>query len=386
VPLAHPLDGGRAAVLHRSVDVTADGLGADGPAWRSVFGRLAAHFDDVVAEVFQPLLHVPRHPLSMARFGIYALPPATWVAKRWKGDAAQALFAGVAAHAIHDLRRPATSAPGLLMGAAGQVVGWPVAEGGSQAIADALVSILRSHGGRVETGVTVTSLADLPAADAVLLDVAPSSAVTIVGDRLPDRVRRAYQAWRHGPAAFKIDLAVEGGVPWAAADCGRAGTVHVGGTLAEMVATEKEVTAGRMPARPFMLVGQQHLADPGRSKGDLHPIWAYAHVPQGYTGDATDAMLDQIERFAPGFRERIVAKVTMGPVELEAYNANYVGGDIATGLNDIRQVLVRPRLAVDPYATGVPGVYLCSAATPPGAGVHGMCGARAAASALEAMA
>jgi phytoene dehydrogenase-like protein len=307
------------------------------------------------------------------------------VARRWKGDAAQALFAGVAAHAIRPLGRPTTSAPGLLLAAAAHAVGWPVAAGGSQAIAEALASVLVAHGGSIETGVTVRSLDDLPPSDVVLLDVSPSAAVTIVGDRLPDRVRRAYQAWRHGPGAFKLDLAVEGGIPWTNDVCRRAGTVHLGGTIAQIDAAERDVAAGRMPARPFMLVGQQHLVDPARSVGDVHPVWAYAHVPNGYTGDATDVLLDQIERFAPGTRERIVGRAARGPFDLEQYDANYVGGDIATGLNTARQVLVRPRLAADPYATGVPGVFLCSAATPPGAGVHGMCGANAAASALRTL-
>jgi phytoene dehydrogenase-like protein len=385
VALAHPLDGGRAALLHRSLDETAEALGADGPAWRSVLGPLVAHFDDVTGEVLRPLIHLPRHPLTLARLGLYGMPPATWVARRWKGDAAQALFAGIAAHAFRPLGRPTTSAMALVLAAAGHAVGWPVAEGGSQAIAAALASLLGELGGRIETGVAVRSLDDLPPAGAVLLDVAPSAVVAMAGDRLPDRVVRAYEAWRHGPGAYKLDLAVEGGIPWTNEDCRRAGTVHVGGTLAQIDAAEREVAAGRMPARPFVLVGQQYLADPGRSKGDVHPVWAYAHVPNGFTGDATDAVLDQIERFAPGWRERIVARQARGPIDLEADNPNYVGGDIATGLNTAWQVLVRPRLAADPYATGIPGVFLCSAATPPGAGVHGMCGAHAAASALRAL-
>ena len=232
---------------------------------------------------------------------------------------------------------------------------------------------------------TVEAYAQLPPVDIVMLDVTPGSAARILGDRLPGRVARAYRRYRHGPGAFKLDLAVEGGIPWSDEACRRAGTVHLGGTLAEIVRAEDDVAAGRMPRRPFVLVGQQYLADPSRSAGDLHPVWAYGHVPAGYTGDATEAIIDQIERFAPGVRRRIKARAARSTSELATYNANYVGGDIATGANDPRQLLLRPRIALDPYRTGVPGVYLCSAATPPGAGVHGMCGFHAARSALVAL-
>jgi phytoene dehydrogenase-like protein len=229
-------------------------------------------------------------------------------------------------------------------------------------------------------------LEELPPSRVVLLDVAPGAAVDIAGDRMPARVRRAYRRWRHGPAAFKVDLVVEGGVPWTNDACRKAGTVHCGGTLEEIAAAERDVHAGRMPVRPFVLTSQQYLADPGRSKGDLHPVWAYAHVPHGFTEDATDAIIDQIERFAPGLRDRIIATSVRRPGEFERDNANNVGGDIATGANDPRQIAIRPRFALDPYATGVPGVFLCSAATPPGAGVHGMCGFNAARSAIRVLA
>jgi phytoene dehydrogenase-like protein len=232
-------------------------------------------------------------------------------------------------------------------------------------------------------GICVDSLAELPSHRVALFDVAPRAFVRIAGDAIPPRVRRAYLRYRHGPAAFKVDLAVEGGVPWTAAAARRAGTVHLGGTFEEIAAAERDVHAGRVPDRPFVLVAQQHVADPTRSRGDVHPLWAYAHVPNGYTGDASESILDQLERFAPGVRERIVGRHVTGPAAFEAYNANYVGGDISTGANDPLQLVVRPRLAMDPYSTGIRGVYLCSAATPPGAGVHGMCGAGAAASALR---
>ncbi len=258
-----------------------------------------------------------------------------------------------------------------------------MAAGGSQAIADALAGLLKASGGMIETGTRVTSLSELPDAQLVLLDTSPKAVVEIAGDRLHGRARRAMQRWTYGPAAFKLDLAIEGGIPWTAEACRSAGTVHVGGTLEEIAAAELEVHRGRMPARPFLLVAQQYLCDPQRSSGDVHPVWVYAHVPHGYTGDATDAVLDQIERFAPGTRDRIVGQAVITPAGFEEYNANYVGGDIATGANSVRQMLLRPRLSADPYSTGIPGVFLCSAATPPGAGVHGMCGHLAAQRALR---
>jgi phytoene dehydrogenase-like protein len=371
--------------LVRSVADTASRLGRDGPAWRRLFEPLVAHFDDLVAEVFQPMAHLPRHPVTLTRFGLAALAPATVLARLWRTDQARALFGGVAAHGFYPLRRPLTSAIGLLLTAAGQVVGWPVAEGGSRAIAAALAARLAELGGTVQTGVLVESYPEVAHADVVMLDLAPASAASLLGAALPTRMARAYRRYRHGPAAFKVDLTVRGGVPWTNADCRRAGTVHLGGTLEELTDAERAIWRGHLPARPFVLVGQQYLADPSRSAGDLHPVYAYAHVPAGYPGDATEAIVGQIERFAPGVRERIVARFVRRTTELPGYNANYVGGDIATGANDPLQVVLRPRVAVNPYATGVPGVYLCSAATPPGAGVHGMCGFNAARSALRAL-
>ncbi|MFF4650818.1 phytoene desaturase family protein [Streptomyces sp. NPDC001380] len=385
IDLAHPLDGGRAGVLHRSLDATCAGLGEDGAAWRRLFGPLADGFDDLREDVLRPVVRVPSHPVALARFGARAAQPAAVLARRWRTGEARALFAGAAAHAMHPLTRPATAAVGLMLTAAGHRYGWPVAEGGSRAVTDALAAVLRELGGTVETGVRVRSLAELPPARVVMLDLAPGAAADVCGDRLPPRVRRAYRRWRHGPAAFKVDLAVEGGVPWTAEACRRAGTVHVGGTLAEVAHAEREVHRGRMPERPFVLVAQQYLADPSRSRGSLHPVWAYAHVPHGWDGDATEAVLRQVERFAPGLRERVVATAVRSPAQFAAYDANYVGGDIATGANTVRQLALRPRPAADPYRTGVPGVYLCSAATPPGAGVHGMCGHNAALSALRGL-
>lgn len=385
VDLAHPLDSGSAGVLLRSLDDTAAGLGVDGPGWRRLFGPLSASYDDLVTELFQPVLHLPRHLVALARFGPNAVQPATLLAQRWLTGEARALFAGVAAHAFYPLRRPLTSAIGLMLTAAGHAYGWPVARGGSQSITNAMAALLVELGGTIKTGVRVESYQEFAHADVVMLDVAPGAAADLLGDRLPKRVAKAYRRYRHGPGAFKLDLAVEGGVPWRSEACRRAGTVHVGGGIDEIAAAEQDIYAGRMPKRPFVLVGQQYLADPSRSVGDVHPVWAYAHVPAGYTGDASELIIDQIERFAPGVRDRIVEKFVRSTTDLATYNANYVGGDIATGANDLIQVAMRPRIALDPYRTGVPGVYLCSAATPPGAGVHGMCGHNAARSAMRAL-
>jgi phytoene dehydrogenase-like protein len=386
VDLAHPVAGRRAGVLVRSVDDTAIGLGVDGPAWRRAFAPLAAGFGALADDLMRPIVHVPRHPLRLARFGLGALQPATTYARRWRTDEARALFGGVAAHAIQPLTRPTTAAIGMMLTAAGHDVGWPVAQGGSAAITDALADLLRSLGGTVETGVRIDALRELPRARVALFDVAPAAMARIAGDRMPDHVRRAYTRYRHGPAAFKVDLAVEGGVPWSSEPARRAGTVHVGGSLEEIAHAEAEVAAGRMPDRPFVLLTQPSVADPGRAIGDVHPVWAYAHVPHGWRGDATGALLAQVERFAPGVRDRVVGMHVRDPARLEADNPNYVGGDVATGANDPVQVVLRPRPAADPYWTGVPGVFLCSAATPPGAGVHGMCGANAARSALRVLA
>ncbi|MET7476932.1 NAD(P)/FAD-dependent oxidoreductase [Streptomyces sp. NPDC005648] len=384
IDCAHPLDSGAAGVLRRSVPETAEGLGAiDGPRWRRLFGPLAEGFDGLAEDMMGPLARVPHHPFLLARFGIPALLPAGTVAGLWRGEQARALFGGVAAHAFRPLNRPATAAIGLSIVAAGHRHGWAVAEGGSRAITDALASLLTELGGRVETGFHVRSYAQLPPADVVLFDTAPGAVVDILGDRLPTRVARAYRRYRHGPGAFKVDFAVEGGVPWTNEAARHAGTVHLGGTFEEVAAAERAVCAGRMPERPFVLVGQQYLADPSRSNGDVHPVWTYAHVPHGYDGDATDAVVRQIERFAPGFRERVLDKAVRSPAGYAEYNPNYVGGDIVTGANTVLQLMGRPRPALDPYSTGVPGVFLCSAATPPGAGAHGMCGAFAARSALR---
>lgn len=383
IDLAHPLDGGRAATMVRSLEETVAGLGDGGAAWRRVFGPTAAAFEDLSGDLLRPVLHLPRHPLGLARFGPAALAPAALLARRLRGPEARALFGGAAAHAFSPLSQPLSASVGAVMIAACHNVGWPVAAGGSQAIADALAADLREHGGRIETGVRVSSLDELGSPDVVAFDLAPGAVAEIAGNRLPVRVARAYRHYKHGPAAFKVDLAVEGGVPWEAEACRRAGSVHVIGSFEELVVAERDVNRGRMPERPFVLVGQQYLADPGRSAGDVHPVWAYAHVPSGFEGDGERAVLDQIERFAPGLRERIVARAVRTPAQIAAENANYVGGDIINGANTPLQTLIRPRFALDPYSAGAPGLYICSAATPPGGGVHGMGGYNAAQSALR---
>jgi phytoene dehydrogenase-like protein len=383
VDLAHPLDDGTAGVMFHPVPDTERALGPDGPAWRRVFGRPSSSFDSLSEDLFQPVLHLPRNPLRLIRFGIPAATPATVLARTWRTAQARALFGGVAAHSYAPLTRPMSSSVGMALICACHAFGWAVAKGGSRSITDALASYIQERGGSIQTGARVSSLADLPSADAVILDLAPAGVAEIAGDRLPGRVARAYRRYRHGPAAFKVDLAVREGVPWTNEAARRAGTVHCIGPFEELVAAERDVNRGRMPERPFVLVGQQYLADPERSNGDLHPVWAYAHVPSGYPADATEAVITQIERFAPGVRERIEATAVRSPADIQASNANYLGGDIITGANDPVQVLFRPRLARDPYSTGIPGVFICSAATPPGAGAHGMNGYNAARSALR---
>lgn len=383
VELAHPLEADRGAAMVRSIDATASGLGArDGAAWSRLFGRSAAGFEQLNEDLIGPVLHLPRHPLRLARFGAVAAMPASVVARAFAAPEARALFAGLAAHSYAPLHRPLSSAIGAALAVAGHHSGWPVPRGGAQSITDALAAIVRGHGGRIECGRRVTSLAELPPADAVMLDLAPSHVARLAGERLPDRVRRAYSRYRHGPGAFKLDFAVEGGVPWLHEPSRRACTVHVGGSFEEIAFAEREINRGRMPERPLVLVAQQHLADSSRSSGNVHPVWAYAHVPAGYEGDVSEAAIAQIERFAPGFRERVLATSTRSPRELTAENANLVGGDIINGANTPLQTVVRPRLTLSPYETGIPGVFICSAATPPGAGVHGLCGYNAARAAL----
>ena len=383
IDCAHPLDDGTAGVLYQSVQETAAGLGVDGRRWRLAVGDLAAGFEELGQDLLGPALHIPRHPVRLAALGLRAVLPATAMARWFRTEQARALWGGAAAHLYGRFDRPLTSSLGLMFLAGGHHYGWPVAEGGSGSIVAALEAALRAHSGAVTTGVTVTSRRDIPRADIVMLDLNPAAALRIYGDAMPARIRRSYRRYRQGSSAFKVDFAIEGHIPWTNADCRRAGVVHVAGTFAEIAHSERERVLGRMSQRPFIILGQQYLADPSRSRGGINPIYAYAHVPFGYAGDATEVIVDQIERFAPGFRDRVVTTVTKSVADLEAYNPNYVGGDIIGGANDRLQMLFRPRVAVDPYFTGVPGVYLCSQSTPPGAGIHGLCGYYAAESALR---
>lgn len=386
IDCAHPLDDGSAGAFCRSFDDTERMLGVDGRRWRQVFEPIAAHFDDLFRDISQPIIAVPRHPITLTRFGLRAALPASLLARMWTTPQARALWAGVAAHAFWRLDQPLTSAVGATLTAAAHAHGWVVAEGGTQTLVDALVDDIVAHGGRIETDQMVTSRRDLPPHDVLMLDLSPAAALAMLGEEMPRRVARAYRRFRHGPGAFKVDFAIEGGVPWTAEPAHRAGTVHLGGTVEEVAATELAIHKGTMPERPFVLVGQQYLADPSRSVGAIHPVWTYAHVPNGYTGDATEAIIAQMERFAPGFTERIVAKAVRSTTEMSRYNPNYVGGDIIGGAGSPLQTVFRPRVAVDPYSTGVAGVYLCSASTPPGAGAHGMCGSNAADRALAHLA
>jgi len=391
IACAHPLDGGEAALLHRDLEETVAGLGRDGPTWRRLFEGPSRRFDDLADALLAPLVRVPRHPLLLARNGLVSLAPATVLADRLplgRGGPGAALLGGVAAHAVAPLDRPATSGVALMLIAAGHARGWPVARGGSASIWRAMVAMLEDLGGEVVTGTRVRSLADLPPARLRLLDVDPGQLADIAGDELPPRERARLRRWRHADAAaFKVDLAVRGGVPWANADARRAGTLHLGGTFDEIAASEAASSGGRMPAAPYVLVSQPAVADPSRRVGDIEPVWAYAHVPSGEAGPdpatARDAVLAQLERFAPGLAARTVATHVTTPADFAAWNPNLVGGDITGGALTVGQLLARPRHGPDPYATGIDGLYLCSASTAPGAGVHGMCGHHAARAALR---
>jgi phytoene dehydrogenase-like protein len=382
-PLAHPLDD-EAILLHRSVDDTAAGLGEDGDAYLRLLGPLVDGGAPLTDALLSPR-SLPRSGLTtLARYGVAGLRSSDGLGRaRFDAEPAQALFAGLAGHSVLPLAAPITAGYGLMFAVLAHLVGWPVAEGGSQALANALVALLESMGGRVECGREVTSLDELPSTRAVLLDLSPRQVLAIAGARLPPRYARTLERYRYGPGVHKVDWVLDGPVPWTDPRCGQAATVHVGGSAAEISAAEQAVHDGHHPDRPFVLFAQASPFDPSRAPSGIHTGWGYCHVPNGSTVDMTERIEQQIERFAPGFRDRILERHVMNTTAMERYNANYVGGDINGGAADLRQFVARPSLHLDPWATPMDGVYLCSASTPPGGGVHGMCGRHAARSVLR---
>ncbi len=381
-PLAHPFDDGTAALLRGSVDETAYGMDKDTASYARLMRPLVGDWD-VLSKQFLGPIRPSRHPFAMARFGIRGLRSGYGLAKsKFAGEHAQGLFGGLAAHSMMPIEQRPTAAFGLMLGLAGHAVGWPLARGGSQSISDALTSHLTSLGGEIVTGVEVTDLDDLPPSRAVLCDVTPRQLLRIAGSRISGRYRRGLSRYRYGVGVFKVDWALDGPIPWTAPECHEAASVHLGGTLDEVARSERAIWKGEHPDRPFVILAQTSLFDPTRAPQGKHTAWAYCHVPNGSTVDMTSRIEDQIERFAPGFKELVLARAVKAPADVEAYNANYIGGDINGGVQDLRQLFTRPVMKWDPYSTSAKGLYICSSSTPPGGGVHGMCGYHAARSAL----
>ena len=382
-PLAHPLDDGSAAILERSPEETGRTLGVDAEAYQRFMRPFVAKSESLFSETLGPL-KFPRHPILLARFGLKAIRSAKGLADAWyRGEHARALFAGIAGHSVLPLEQRLSAAVGLMLGIAGHAVGWPLPRGGSQSITDALIAFLKTQGGEVVAGWRVESLAELPPARAYLFDTAPRNMARICGDRLPARFRKKLDRFRHGPGVFKLDWALSGPIPWRAESCKRAATVHVGGTLEEIAAGEKAVWSGEHPEKPFVLLAQQSLFDSTRAPEGKHTGWGYCHVPSDSTVDMTEAIERQIERFAPGFRDRILARSVLTPFNVEKHNANYIGGDISGGVMDAWQLFTRPTVRLAPYSTPAKEIFICSSSTPPGGGVHGMCGFFAAKAALR---
>ncbi len=382
-PLAHPLDDGTAVILKRSVAETAAGLGTDARNYRRLMSPMVRDWDELLAELMGPL-HFPRHPLGLARFGISAVRRADRLARQhFRGDRARALFAGLAAHSLLPLERCGTAAFGLMLGAAAHAVGWPIVKGGSKAIAEALATCLTSLGGDIRTETQVRSLEDIPPARIVLFDITPRQLAAITGAQFPESYRRRLNGHRYGPGIFKMDWILDGPVPWQSPDCAQSATVHLGGSLEEIATSESEVWQGRHPEKPLVIVAQPSGFDPNRAPEGKHILWAYCHVPSGSEFDMSGRIEGQIERFAPGFRERVLARHSMSPADLEEYNPNYIGGDIAGGVQDFRSIFLHPLGQRKAYATPVKGWYICSSSMPPGAGVHGMCGFHAAKMAIK---
>jgi phytoene dehydrogenase-like protein len=380
--LAHPLDDGRAAMLYPSLEATAEALDRDAGPYRQLFAPLVEHQEELFPDLLGPL-RWPNNPVLVAKFGLHAIRSAQWLAdSTFETGPARALFGGCAAHAILPFDRAATAAIGMALMLAGHSRGWPFPRGGSEAIARALAAHLESLGGEIETARAIGSLTDLPSARAVLFDVTPRQLVAICGDDLPSGYRKRLQKYRYGPGVFKLDWALDGPIPWKAPACSSAGTVHLGGTFEAIAAAEADVWRGVHGERPFVLVAQQSLFDATRAPAGKHTAWAYCHVPTGSTLDMTLVIENQIERFAPGFRDRILARSKMSPADFQSYNANYVGGDITGGVTDLAQLFTRPVARANPYTTPNRRIFLCSSSTPPGAGVHGMCGYFAAKAAL----
>lgn len=382
--VAHPLDDGSAVTLERSVDETAAQLGEDGPAYRRLVGPLAQNWEALVEDILGPLPLPPRHPLQFIRFGLPAILSASGLARlAFRGERARAIFAGLAAHTMLPLEQPITAAFGLTMLLLAHSVGWPMARGGSQAIATAMTAYLESLGGEVCTGFRVRSMADLPPARAYLFDLTPRQILQIASERLPHGYRSQLGRFRYGPGVFKIDYALSGPVPWKAPHVMRAATVHLGGSLEEIAASERAPSRGEHSPRPYVLFVQQTPFDPSRAPTGCHTAWAYCHVPHGSDVDMTEVIEAQIERFAPGFRDLVLARSTRTAVEMEAYNPNYIGGDINGGVQDLFQLYTRPAPRISPYTTPARDIFICSSSTPPGGGVHGMCGSFAAQAALR---
>lgn len=390
VPLAHPLDDGTAAIISHSLDLTAQSLGSDGTAYRRLMQPLVEHWQMIIDAFYGPLR--PRallpHPFRLAQFGLPALRSVSALARaQFKGVGARAIFAGMGGHSMLPLEAPTSAAVGLILGILAHAVGWPMPRGGSQKISDALAAYLRDLGGEIVTGVEVKTLDTLPPAKVVLCDITPRQLLRLAGKRLSGVYRSQLQRYRYGPGIFKLDLALDGPIPWSARACGQAGTVHVGGTLTEIARAERAVWRGEHPEQPYVLLAQQSLFDSSRAPAGKQTVWAYCHVPGGSHEDMSGRIEAQIERFAPGFRQRILARHTFTAREMEGYNANYVGGDINGGVQDLLQLFTRPTVSLTPYCTPDRSLYICSSSTPPGGGVHGMCGyfaARAALAHLEA--
>ena len=386
IPLAHPLDDGSATCLHRDVDLTADSLGGDARAYRNLMRPLTRDWEKLSTEFLQPMLHLPRHPFALGRFGIRALSPATSLTRLlFKNQPARALFAGIAAHSFLPLESPASSAFGLVLGMAGHAVGWPIPRRGSQSISNALAKYFLELGGKIDTNRRIDNLIQLPRSRVALFDTTVWQFVRIAGERLPARYRRRLQNFRHAPGIFKIDYALSSPIPWKSEACRRAGTIHLGGTLDEVADAERDVARGKVPERPFVLVAQQSLFDETRAPNGKHTLWAYCHAPFDCKIDMSERIESQIERFAPEFRDCVLARHKMGATDLAKSNPNLAGGDINGGAANFWQLIARPTFSATPYRTPLRDVYLCSSSTPPGGGVHGMCGYHAARAALRDM-